>query len=89
MSKIAEYAGSGISCLMLVDAEGNVVSHSYEGKTFLGPTKVMNEIKDKTAQWPGASIQGHYAGGDPVNGPIFPVANAGQPWFLLPWLNHL
>lgn len=44
MKEIQKYAGNGIPCLVLVDREGKVLSHSYEGKTYVGPTKVMNDI---------------------------------------------
>lgn len=38
------HAGSGIPCLVLLDSTGKVLSHSYEGKTYVGPTKVMRDI---------------------------------------------
>ena len=47
MEEIQKYKGRGIPCLVLVDGEGNVLSHSYEGETYLGPTKVMNDIAAK------------------------------------------
>lgn len=49
MKEIQKYAGRGIPCLVLVDREGNVLSHSYQGETYLGPTKVMNDIPRLTA----------------------------------------
>lgn len=49
MKEVKKYAGSGIPCLVLVDREGNVLSHSYEGKTYLGPTKVMGDLEKKLA----------------------------------------
>jgi len=50
MKEIKKYAGAGIPCLVLVDREGKVISDSYEGKTYVGPTKVMNDIPAKTAK---------------------------------------
>ena len=44
IKEISKYAGSGIPCLVLVDREGKVISDSYEGKKYLGPTKVMRDI---------------------------------------------
>lgn len=44
IDEIRKYAGSGIPCLVLVDREGKVLSDSYEGKKYLGPNKVMNDI---------------------------------------------
>lgn len=41
---ISKYAGSGIPCLVLVDREGKVISDSYEGQNYVGPTKVMRDI---------------------------------------------
>jgi len=41
---ITRYAGRGIPCLVLVDADGKVLSDSYEGKNYLGPGKVLQDI---------------------------------------------
>jgi nucleoredoxin len=41
---IAKYAGRGIPCLVLVDATGKVVSHSYDGQKYLGPQKVLSDL---------------------------------------------
>lgn len=37
-------AGRGIPCLVLIDADGKVLSHSYEGQTYVGPRKVMADM---------------------------------------------
>jgi len=50
MKEIKKYSGRGIPCLVLVDREGKVISDSYNGTTYTGPTKVMNEIPAKTAK---------------------------------------
>ena len=50
LKEVTKYAGSGIPCLVLVDREGKVLSDSYEGKTYVGPTKVMNDIGKLTAK---------------------------------------
>ena len=48
--KIAEkevlnrYAGSGIPCLVVIDAQGKVISDSYDGKTYRGPQKVLADL---------------------------------------------
>lgn len=49
MKEIQKYSTNGIPCLVLVDREGKVLSHSYEGQTYVGPTKVMNDIPGMTA----------------------------------------
>ena len=39
------YAGSGIPCLVIIDAAtGQVVSDSYAGKQYLGPAKVLADL---------------------------------------------
>ena len=43
--QLAGYAGPGIPCLVLCDANGKVLSHSYEGTTYVGPQKVMADIE--------------------------------------------
>ena len=50
LDKIDAYRGRGIPCLVLVDREGNVVSHSYEGQQYVGPSKVMQDIEEKAAK---------------------------------------
>ena len=42
---LTEYAGPGIPCLVLLDEKGKVLSHSYVGTSYVGPTKVMNDIE--------------------------------------------
>lgn len=49
MKEVQAYAGKGIPCLVLVDREGKVISHSYEGSTYLGPDKVLRDLSDKIA----------------------------------------
>ena len=41
---LLKYAGKGIPCLVLLDADGRVVSDSYQGETFLGPGKVLADL---------------------------------------------
>ena len=47
---LQKYAGSGIPCLVLVDAQGKVISDSYAGKTYLGPEKVLADLDRIFAQ---------------------------------------
>lgn len=44
---LTRYAGRGIPCLVLVDKNGEVLSHSYEGKEYVGPSKVMGDLEAK------------------------------------------
>lgn len=41
---LAKYAGSGIPDLVLLDDQGNVLSDSFQGSTYLGPSKVANDL---------------------------------------------
>lgn len=50
IKEIKKYSTQGIPRLVLTDREGKVISDSYEGSTYVGPEKVMNEIPGKTAQ---------------------------------------
>lgn len=43
-SNLGKYGGGGIPCLVVVDERGEVVLHSYEGKTYIGPRKVLEEF---------------------------------------------
>lgn len=63
--KIAEkevlnrYAGSGIPCLVVIDAQGKVISDSYDGKTYRGPQKVLADLDQLFAgSAPAAVAQG-------------------------------
>ena len=40
-----QYEGTGIPCLVLVDAAGGVISHTYDGKTYRGPAKVVADLE--------------------------------------------
>ncbi len=42
---LMKYAGNGIPCLVLVDATGRVISDSFAGKNYLGPTKVLADLE--------------------------------------------
>jgi nucleoredoxin len=44
-SGLAQYAGRGIPCLVMLDADGKVVSHSYSGQTYLGPQHVLEDLE--------------------------------------------
>jgi nucleoredoxin len=46
-TKIMGYMGQGIPCLVLVDSDGNVLSDSYVDGKYVGPDKVMRDIKAK------------------------------------------
>lgn len=41
---LQQFAGSGIPCLVLLDAQGKVVSHSYAGTTYRGPEAVLADL---------------------------------------------
>ena len=41
---IKKYSRSGIPCLVLIDAEGKVLSDSYAGTEYLGPQKVLADL---------------------------------------------
>ena len=41
---ILALAGPGIPCLVFLDADGKVLSDSYQGQTYVGPNKVMADM---------------------------------------------
>ena len=41
------YSGNGIPCLVLLDNKGKVLADSYDGGRYVGPTYVMNALKEK------------------------------------------
>ncbi len=59
---VTRYAGQGIPCLVFIDAEGGVLSNSYEGTTYVGPHKVLADIDKTLAAAP--------AGAAPVSGAV-------------------
>lgn len=42
--ELDKYSGSGIPCLVVLDAQGKVISDSFDGKTYLGPHKVLADL---------------------------------------------
>jgi nucleoredoxin len=44
-TKANQYCGEGIPDLVLVDASGKVLSDSFQGSEYVGPYKVMDDIK--------------------------------------------
>jgi len=40
-----KYCGQGIPCLVLVDAQGQVLSDSFQGSQYLGPQHVLDDIE--------------------------------------------
>jgi nucleoredoxin len=42
---LTKYAGAGIPCLVFIDATGKVLSDSYQGKTYVGPRKVLEDME--------------------------------------------
>lgn len=51
---LMKYVGSGIPCLVVVNEKGDILSDSFEGKTYVGPYKVMNDLKKILADGPAA-----------------------------------
>ncbi len=41
-----KYEGPGIPCLVLVDANGNVLSDSFRNGDYVGPQVVLNDIRN-------------------------------------------
>jgi nucleoredoxin len=44
-SPLEKYAGRGIPCLVVIDGEGKVISHSYKEEQYIGPSKVMKDLE--------------------------------------------
>ncbi len=42
---VSKYCGPGIPCLVLMDAQGKILSDSFAGNQYLGPDKVMTDIQ--------------------------------------------
>lgn len=43
----SKFSGKGIPCLVLLDENGEVLSHSYVNGEYVGPSKVLNDLKQK------------------------------------------
>lgn len=52
---LMKYAGAGIPCLVLLNEKGEVLSHSYDGKKYLGPGKVLGDLAKLAAAGPAAA----------------------------------
>lgn len=49
-SPLAKYSGRGIPCLIIIDGEGNVLSDSYVGDNYVGPSKVLKDLEKLLAE---------------------------------------
>lgn len=49
-SPLAKYSGRGIPSLVIIDGEGNVLSHSYVDGKYLGPSKVLKDLEKLLAE---------------------------------------
>ena len=56
MAALSRYAGDGIPCLVVVDPSGKVVSDSFAGKQYLGPSKVLSDLDAIFAGAPVAQV---------------------------------
>jgi nucleoredoxin len=45
-----KYAGRGIPCLVMIGEDDKVLSHSYEGENYVGPHKVLDDLKKKLSE---------------------------------------
>ena len=43
-AELKGYAGKGIPCLVVVDASGKVITDSYAGSEYVGPSKVLRDL---------------------------------------------
>lgn len=41
---LSKYGGKGIPCLVIIDGDGKVLSHSYVDGQFVGPSKVLDDL---------------------------------------------
>ncbi|MBV9007550.1 MAG: redoxin domain-containing protein [Verrucomicrobia bacterium] len=68
-SQAATLCGPGIPSLVVVDNEGRVLSNSFAGTTYLGPHKVLNDLRNlltaDTAAVPAATARPSAAGTPP------------------------
>ena len=78
---LTSYRGRGIPCLVFLDANGKVLSHSYVGTSYVGPGKVMADIEktlgSATAASP-ASTAPTATATAPATGTIKPVSPKGS-----------
>jgi nucleoredoxin len=44
-SPLEKYSGRGIPCLVVIDQQGKVLSHSYKGEEYLGPFRVIRDLE--------------------------------------------
>jgi hypothetical protein len=44
-TQLNQLCGPGIPCLVLIDGRGQVLSDSYQGQNYLGPRKVLVDLR--------------------------------------------
>ena len=67
-SKGAKLCGSGIPCLVVIAQNDQVVSNSYEGQKYIGPYKVIDDLRNLLTQ-----------GGTTVAAANMPASSAAPP----------
>ncbi|MGI8432262.1 MAG: thioredoxin-like domain-containing protein [Chthoniobacterales bacterium] len=50
-----KYCGSGIPCLVVLNEKGEVLSDSFVGKEYVGPYRVMNDLKRMLSDGPASA----------------------------------
>jgi thiol-disulfide isomerase/thioredoxin len=45
LSKAAKLCGAGIPCLVVIDQNDHIISNSFEGMNYVGPSKVIEDLR--------------------------------------------
>ena len=66
---LTKYAGSGIPCLVLLSEKGEVLSNSYVEGNYVGPHKVMGDLKKLLTGDSGGLVSSNFGTPAPITAP--------------------
>ena len=75
---VTQYAGPGIPCLVFIDADGKVLSNSYEGTNYVGPNKVLADMEKTLGSAPAVAAPVSGAGGTAPVPPKTPTVQGSK-----------
>jgi thiol-disulfide isomerase/thioredoxin len=79
-TQLNHLCGPGIPCLVLVDSHGQIVSDSFEGAKYLGPQKVLTDLRKLLEQGAPPTMPAFGAASPASSASATPLSPSGTEW---------
>ncbi len=79
-TQLNHLCGPGIPCLVLVDSRGQVVSDTFEGAKYLGPQKVLTDLRKLLEQGAPPTMPAFGAASPAPSASATPLSPSGTEW---------